>query len=339
MKKYLIPGILLLLLGMGTWYLIQSDRGMSSYDFSYREFAVDDLSSIDKIIVVNKTGEPPFHFTRKDNRWIVNGKYLVNQNVMENMLDAIRNVQIDYVPPNNAHSEIMKGFLKHGIKVELFNKRGKKIKAYYIGSSPTDGRGSYYVMDGYDIPFVMKLPTVEGNIHTRFNYTLEQFRDLTIVAVPKEQIKKIEVSYPFNKKFSFKLEEGRVYPLHPFQKSISGVQDQMLTETFLAGFAQKYAEYIENQNKNKNNILAQTPFCEMRITKTDDEIEELTFYYFPDPDNTSYEAPSNFTEHFKKDKAERFFIMTNRGDFYLAQLGQFQDILWKYDAFFKKGRL
>jgi len=270
---------------------------------------------------------------------MVNGKYLVSQNVMDNMLDAIKNVQIDYVPPNNAREEIMKGFLKHGIKVEIFNKRGKKIKAYYIGSSPTDGRGSYYVMDGYDIPFVMKLPTVEGNIHTRFNYTLEQYRDLTVVAIPRENIQSVEVSYPFNKKFSFKLEAQQVSPLHPFQKRINGVQDMILTETYLAGFTQKFAEYIENKNPAKADVIAQTPFCEMRITKTSGDTEELTFYYFPDPDNMSYEATANFTDNFKENKAERFFIMTSQGDFYLAQLGLFQDILWKYDAFFKKGKM
>jgi len=336
MKKYLIPGIVLLVLGLGAWYLIKSNNVMSSYDFSYREFAVEDVESIEKIIVVNKTGEPPFHFTRNGDRWMVNGKFKVNKNVMDNMLDAIKNVQIDYVPPNSAKEEIMKGFLKHGIKVDIFNKRNKKIKSYYIGSSPTDGRGSYYVMDGYDIPFVMKLPTVEGNIHTRFNYTLEQFRDLAVVEIPKESIEAIEVSYPFNKKFSFKLAAGVISTLHPFQKAIEGEQDPALIEAYLSGFSQKYAEYIENKNPAKEDILKQTPFCEMRITKTDGKTEELSFFYIPDPDDISYAAPADFTEHFKEGKAERFFIMTNRGDFYLAQLILFKDILWKYDAFFKK---
>ncbi len=336
MKKYLIPAIILIVLGIGGWYLIKTNNKMSSYDFSYREFAVEDIGSVHKIIVVNKTGEPPFHFERKGAFWVVNEKYKVNQNVMDNMLDAIKSVQIDYVPPNSAREEIMKGFLQHGIKVEIYSKSGKKLKAYYIGSSPTDGRGSYYVMDGYDIPFVMKLPTVEGNIHTRFNYTLEQFRDLTVVDVPATAIRSVEVSYPFNKKFSFKLEDRVIKTLHPFQKAIQGSPDQAITDAYLSGFSQKYAEYIENKNPAKADILAQTPFCEMRITKTDGSTEELSFYYIPDPNDISYAAPADFTEHFREEKAERFFIQTSRGDFYLAQLRLFQDILWKYDAFFKK---
>lgn len=331
-RNILLITLLIVLLGL-TWFLINRSQNKpnTSYDFSYRDFAIEDLTNVEKIIVTRRNALP-LTFTREGEHWLINQQYKARKNAMDNMLDVIQNIQIDHVPPNSATENIMKSFLRHGIKVELYNKKDKQLKAYYVGSSPADGMGSYYVMDGYDKPLVMELPSMEGNVHTRFNYTLEQWRDMTVIDLKKDQIKEIEVSYPFNKKFSFRVNAKEVAPLHPLQKPIDGKFNKKLIDTYLAGFTNKQAEYIENKNPRRDSIISQVPFCEIRITPTKGEVKEMQFFYLTNPEFSDTQIGEMDT--YNPIHAERFFIQTNWGDFYLAQQQLFKDILWKYDFFF-----
>ena len=336
MKRTLVLLAILILLGAFTWYFVsrQNEKGNKSFDFSYREFALEKVDELEKIVVV-KRNEAPITFIRTGYDWKINGEFKARKNAMDNMLDVIKNIRIDYVPPNSATENIMKSFLRHGIKVELYGKNDKILKKYYVGSSPADGMGSYFVMDGSDKPLVMSLPSMKGNVHTRFNYSLEEWRDMTVLDFKKDQIKKLEISYPFNRKFSFQIENGEIGPLHALQKPIAGKANARLIETFLAGFEGKEAEYIENKNPKKDSITAQIPFCELRITDRLDQPHEFRFFYHTNPHlNDLQKNQLGPMDAFNPYQSERFFVLADWGDFYLAQYQVFKDIFWKYDSFF-----
>ena len=337
MKKIYILLPLFILLGALSWYLVdrEKDGGKKSFDFSYREFALEDLGDLEKIIITKRTSSP-LVFTRNGPDWLINGEFKARQNAMENMLDVIKNIRIDYVPPQTAKENILKSFIRHGIKVELYAKKDKLLKSYYIGSSPADGMGSYFVMDGYDEPLVMSLPTMNGSVHPRFNYTFDEWRDMTVLDFSPKEIKKLEISYPFNRKFSFQIEGGKVAPLHDWQKPITGKENPRLIEAYLNGFSGKEAEYIENQNPRKDSILAQVPFCELRITDTKDQAFAFSFYYHKDPAREGAAFQTGPMDAFNPFQSERFFIQSSWGDFYLGQHQVFRDIFWKYDSFFPK---
>jgi|GEM_PF-1480479 hypothetical protein len=335
MKKNLILFAALIALAISGWYFINSKEKESkkSFDFSYREFALEDLEELDKIIVAKRNTDPLI-FTRSGDSWMINDQFKARKNAMDNMLDVVKNIRIDYVPPNSATENIMKSFLKHGIKVELYDKAGNALKKYYIGSSPADGIGSYFVMEGSEKPLVMALPTMKGNVHTRFNYKLNEWRDMTVVDIQSDDISGIQVSYPFNKKFSFNYDGKTVWPLHDLQKPISGKVNKKMIETYLQGFEHKEAEYIENENPRRDSIVMQVPFCEISITDKAGSKKDLRFFYFTNPqfDQTQTTAMDAYSPF----HTERFFIQTNWGDFYLGQHQVFKDLFWKYDLFFKE---
>lgn len=335
MKKNLLLLVALVAIIGVSWWLInrQESRSQKSFNFEYREFAYKDLDDIGKIVVTRRYDVPKV-FTREKDHWILNDTFRVRKNVMDNMLDAIKNIRIDYVPPNSATENIMKSFLRHGIKVELYNKNDKALKKYYVGSSPADGIGTYYVMEGYQNPLVMSLPSMKGSVHPRFNYTIEQWRDLTVLALEKESIASVEVSYPFNKKFSFRLDGQELNPLHPFQKPIEGEPNKNMIDTYLSGFENLQAEYIENNNPNKDSILAQVPFCELRIMTKKGDTKDLRFFYVTNPEFADTQISEMDT--YNPYHAERFLIQTSWNDVYLAQHILFKDVFWKYDFFFRE---
>lgn len=335
MKKNIILLIAFVVLAAASWYLIGKKSGNSSNAdaFAYREFALEDLSKLDKVVLAKRNAEPLI-FERNGGHWTINGEYKARKNAMDNMLDVIKNIQIDYVPPNAAIENIMKSFLRHGIKVELYGKNDKPLKNYYVGSSPANGVGTYFVMEGYSKPIVMSLPSMRGNVHTRFNYTLEEWRDMTIIDLKANEIESIELSYPYNKKFSFRIDGKDLTPLHPLQKRISGQPNLKMLNTYLSAFENKKAEYIENKNPRKDSIIAQVPFCELRIVTKAKETKELRFFYLINEEFNNTQIGDMDT--YNPIHAERFFVQTSWGDFYLAQQQIFKDIFWKYDFFFEE---
>jgi len=209
MKKNILMLIVLLVLGGFAYYLVSNDdkdkvRTNEDYDFSYREFAVENIDEVKKIIVVNRN-KGVFTFTKKNSKWFVNDTFLVSPQLVENMLSVIKNVKIDYVPTIAAEKNIMKGMMLNGIKVEIYDKDNKPIKKYFVGNSPQNSIGTYFVMDGYGKPLVMTIPGFKGNLRVRFSYSLNEWRDRTVFSEKPENIKRVLVKYNFEKNSSFEL--------------------------------------------------------------------------------------------------------------------------------------
>ena len=337
MKRNIIILLILIIAAGAAWYYLdqREEDKKHSFDFSYREFAVEDLDQVKKIVIA-KRNEQAISFTRDGDDWLVNDTWKARENAMKNMLDAIKNIQIDYVPPNAATENIMKSFIRHGIKVELYDRKGEAIKKYYVGSSPADGMGSYYVMEGSNKPLVMALPSMKGNVHTRFSYRLNEWRDLTVLDISSDDIRSITLSYPLNRKFSFHLEGNELSPLHELQKPIAGNPSKNLIQTYLGGFESKFAEYLENENPKIDSLINQVPFCELSIKLRSGDNKDFRFFYHGNPIIEAERAKATYLDAFNPYHAERFFIQSNWGDIYLGQLVVFRDIFWKYDDFFEE---
>ena len=67
---------------------------------------------------------------------------------------------------------MVKSLASEGIKVELYDRKGEKIKAYYVGGATPDERGTYMIMENAEEPYVAHIPSWEGNLRFRFNHLL-----------------------------------------------------------------------------------------------------------------------------------------------------------------------
>ena len=155
---------------------------------------------------------------------------------------------------------------------------------------------------------------------------------MTVLDINATNIKEVNVSYPFNKKFSFKCDGNSVYPLHDLQKPIAEKVNKSLVNRYFKGFEDKVAEYIENENPKRDSIIAQVPFCEIEIILKKGDTKQLQFFYYR---NKAFDqTQTGEMDAFSPYHVERFFIESNWGDFYLGQFQVFKDIFWKYDAFY-----
>ncbi|MBK6949823.1 MAG: hypothetical protein IPH16_18705 [Haliscomenobacter sp.] len=104
-----------------------------------RRFAVPDTSRIGKIFLAHRDNETVL-LERKGTQWIYNGNWKVRPGAMENLLDAVRRIEIKYQPAQAAVPNMVRDLGSEGIKVEIYDKRNRPLAVYYVGgSTPMSG--------------------------------------------------------------------------------------------------------------------------------------------------------------------------------------------------------
>ncbi len=309
---------------------IENDTSLLVAD---RQFAVEETENIHKIFIVDRRGNETL-LTRANGTWRYNNQYKARENAIDNLLDAVSRIQVKYKPPEAALSNMIKELSSEGIKVELYGKTGKLLKAYYIGGGTADERGTHAIMEGAEQPYVTHIPGWEGNLRFRFNLTGDDWRDKTLLDFQPEEIASVSVEYPKQRNRSFHLfnQNGRysVIPFYEITPEINQPVDQGRAEAYLTNFESIVAEAFENENPIKDSILQLVPFSVIKV-KTQRGLETELRLFPVIPRGVTIDPKTGLQQNAQ---IERFFVEYNNNDFMLAQNRVVKEILWGYDFFF-----
>lgn len=335
MKRTLWMLIAFLILGAGVlWYFLGQGDSKTTLAGLDRKFAVKDTAAIHKIFIAGRTGESTT-LERKGADWIYNGKYRARPNAMENLLRAIYRVEMKYQPPKNAEKSMIRSLATEGLKVELYDAQNQLMKAYYVGGSTADERGTYMMMDGAEQPYVTYIPSWEGNLRFRYNLQGEDWRDKSVFAVASENIAAVSVEYHMQREKSFKISrQGDGFQVVPFHQVTPAIKRPLKTravESYLVGYENLAAEAFENQNIARDSISSLVPFCTISLKQTDGTEQVVKLHpIFKAP---YVDEAGNVTR--QDDTIERYYANCNNGDFMLVQHLVFKKILWPYESFFE----
>lgn len=340
MKRNIVLLIVLSVLAGLSYFLItkkSSPVAPKSYDFSYRDFAVKDIDKIKKIVLINRN-KGLFSFEKHIDNWIINKEFIANKNAVNNMLAVIQKVRIDYVPPDAAVENIMKSMMYNAIKVELYDENDNAIKKYYIGGSPDSSDGTYFVMDGSAKPLVMGIPGFIGNLRVRFAYSMDDWRDRTVIHINYDDIQEVKMLYNFDKKSSFVIDNnnGNFSVTQPFGNSNNSnqVPDQNIINSYLLGFENKAAEAVSNSIEDKDDILSRSPIVEIFITTKSNTTKSVKLYMIPILDD-EVDMEGTGLDKYLNQEVLRYMALTDSGDLFLVQYTVFKDLFLTYDSFFK----
>lgn len=328
---------LLILLGLLAFFLVrtQSDKKSVHYDFSFREFAVNDIETVDKILLHKRDGET-VKLSRKDDSWYINDLYAAAQGSIANILFAIQNVRIDYVPTEAALENIMRSMMYNSIKVELYDKDDNPIKKYYVGDSPDNSVGTYYVMEGSGSPLVMSLPGQKSNLRVRFSYTADEWRDKSIYSLDTDLITELTIRYFWEKESSFTIKrDGDVFTISPaFQGIIKPVRqlETKSARTYLLGFAKLGSEYIANSIEAKDDIISRQHIAEIEIKLEGGENKKLEIFMLPLLDEEVDEKDTGIEKYFNH-RVWRYAARDENDDLFIIQYELFEDIFLGIDDF------
>ncbi|MEM9991844.1 MAG: DUF4340 domain-containing protein [Bacteroidota bacterium] len=337
MNRTLILLVFFLLSAGATWYFLQEEQQIqmtTTVSSDDRRFKVDNTADIQKIFIAQRTGET-VTLERKDSYWLYNEKYKALPNAIDNLMRAFREMQMQYIPPAKAVPTIIRNLATQGIKVELYDKAGEQMRAFYIGGATVDERGTYAIMDGAEQPYVIHIPTWEGNLRFRFNLRGDRWRDKSIFSEKLEDVQSIASEYPKQKNNSFKIEEVegtyQVQPFYGITPKINRPVSQGRVEGFLTSFESVIAEAFENENPRRDSILQSVPFS--IITIKNKAGVERKVQFFPIVFETSdYNAEG---QPMTREQVDRYFVDVDGEDLMLAQQLVSGKVFWKYDSFFK----
>lgn len=338
MKNLLLLLIAFLLLGGGTYWLLQKNKteGNSSILPAERDFAVKNVDDIGKIFIADHSNNKTLLERRgNSDEWTYNGQYKARPNAMENLLRAIKELEMRYQPANAAKENIIKSIASRGIKVEIYDKKGEKMKSYYIGGAPNSELGTYAIIDGFEQPYVVHIPTFSGNVRFRYNLTGDDWKDRHPFEVPLEKIQEVSVEYPRQKNKSYRIiKKAKGFDVSPFYDQTpghSGKPNQSAIERYLTKFEKKQFMGFENAYDQKEAVEKETPFCNIHLKTTDDKEYTLTVW----PQRNAPKADTQAAPKPGEVNTSRYFALMNGKDFISLSHNVMADIFGDYNNFFK----
>jgi hypothetical protein len=240
---------------------------------------------------------------------------------------------VNYPVAESAQNMVIKDMASHNRKVEIYDRGGKLLRAYYVGKPSIDNLGTYMMVDGATKPYVMVIPGFQGTLETRYATEVNDIRSGKIYAFRPNEMKKVEVVYPAFPDSSFTIEilgpdsfmvknnSGLVIPSHP----------NTVLE-YLNHFKFVNAEAFLDEPRKKDSVTQTIPFCSITVTNRNDQPLATVIYRMPRlPDSVMQFDREGNPMPFDTD---RFYATINNGaDFVIIQQFHFGR-LFKNLAFF-----
>ncbi len=321
------------LLGSGTWYLLQGNKSsnLEGYDFN---FAVEDTAAIGKIFLADHEGKTITLNRLSKTEWRVNKKYKARPDAVNNLLATIGKVTMLYRFPRNAVKPVIQNLASSGIKIEIYDKAGKKIKSYYVGGNNNDETATYFIMENANEPYPCHIPSFNGTLRVRYFTEELDWRDRYVFTLQPEEIAEVSLDYPLQKSRSFKLSKTAtdfsVEPLYALTPKINKKPIRGLVENFLTGFKKLGCEGFENGYAQTDSVKATLPFTIISVTTIAGTKTILKLHPLIAQNNDG----NIIFDDKKRPVIERYFAESSTGDFLMVQQVVFGKIFWAYESFF-----
>jgi hypothetical protein len=306
------------------------------------EFAVKNVTDITKIALKNKDGKTML-LTKDTEGWVLNQKYRAKEQYVNEMLDAITNIYTFAPLADVAQENAIKQMSIKSTKVEVYTKsQNSPVKVFYVGGVSPGKKGTNMLLEinGKVAKKVceVRLPGFEGFITDRFYIDEDLWRETIIFDLMPAHIKEIEVNYFQDKTTDSYLlsQKNGVFELKTLSKSYPNEKlNQEFVVAYLLNFSKKSLETFANDYTNKDSVIQNMPFADLRIVDIhDNEIKISTFYKPSDP-----KSKQQFDEEGEKVPydVDRLFALVNDGkDFAIIQYYTFGNLFMEPEKFLKK---
>ncbi len=282
MKKtnlILLVAVVILAIIVAVVYFAQNTNKKSVF----RDFALQDTASIDKVFMADKNNNT-ITLERKQNYWMVNNKYKARRDLMNILLETICKLEVSAPVPDAKLEKVLKDISVSGIKTEIYQ-NGKLAKTYYVGGVTDDNTGTYMIMEGSDLPFVMRIPGFNGFLTVRYATEINEWREKQIFNYDPNDMAKITVEYPALPQESFvAISKGNnVFDLTNIDGSAVGFDfDPLLVKEYFSRckFIGFEAYIMDELQDSKRDSLNKEPLLsKYSIENRAGEVQSVRTYY------------------------------------------------------------
>ena len=328
MKKLLVLTVIIAL-GVIIWLAITPREVDVAPAYRYQ---IDDITQIGRI-EISESGKETIKLVRQMNipdpfaphAWRLNDRYHARQNAIENLLKAIINLQLKFIP-QAAGVETIKDILRENrVAVNIYDHSNKLMMGYVLGGVTPDERGTYIEMAGTEMPAVVSLGGLDGSLMPRYQMPLKDWRDRTVIAANYDEIRFAYLHYPAQPEASFQLNyQEDSWSLSSLQGENNEIVQRGAIEAFLREFQQLGAEDIILDKSLLGKLQGQSSFLDLELGTTTDTVR-ISFY----PVQRDSDGPASA-------QISRFHVVDHEDNIFLTQYRVFEKIFWGYHHFIEK---
>lgn len=227
-----------------------------------RDFAVEDTARITKIFLADKN-DNSVKLEKIDGVWYVNDIYKARKDFINVLLTTIKNVEVNAPVPEASLDKVLKELSVKGIKTEIYQD-DKLVKTYYVGGVTQNSTGTYMILEGSDLPFVMHIPGFAGYLTVRYLPDVKEWRERIIFNYRFENIAKVIVDYGKNPSDGFILHnygDNKYGVVRADESAVDFLVDTVAIKEYLSAikFIAYEALISENLQKHKLDSLSKEP--------------------------------------------------------------------------------
>lgn len=282
MQKTLLYLLLLAILGAGVYFFVYKGND-NVYGRNEAGFAIKDTSMIGKVYLVNSFGQE-ISLERTDTGWIVNGDYKARQSVVNNLLRVISLQEALYPVPEAQHNNIVKTMAAKSIKVELYNRKGKKLNTFYVGGPAYNYTGTYMLQEHAKRPYIVQIPNFAGYLTPSYSTDFDDWRDRSVMDLTSDEIQSFSIKYIDEPGSSFSISNTGSKPnvVANAPELNKNPVNQKRAKAYLNFFTEIYCEGYLNGIPEMDSLLRHVPkFCEMEVTAKNGWKQHIDIYYMP----------------------------------------------------------
>lgn len=341
MGKTVVYIVLLGVLGFGVYYLFgrNSDGLYSEKDAN---FTFRDTAAIGKIFLVENDGKSILVERGKSNQWMVNKKFPAMPVQVLNILTCLK-MQSALKPVSALeHDRVVKMLAGLGVKVEVYDREGNKMRSFYVAGQGPNYHGSYMILENADQPYLVEIQGFEGYLTPRYTTDLNEWRSREVFALAPKDIRSISVKYPLEMLNSFTMDNSAAKPtvlLDPqLQPGFTDLNEKRVND-YLGFYTRVNSEgYLNGAESLDSIIKSSIPRATITVTPKTGKTTQLDVFWIELTDKEKDFSDQTSTDPAKRPKnVERMYAVNqSTHDTLLIQMLSFEKLFRRGYEFYQK---
>lgn len=291
MKKILV---LVLIAGglIAVAYWLTNREERTSAPLTTADFAIRDTASVGRVVITDTEGQKVSIERGDDEIWMLNEKYRARKDAIDLILKTLHLIEIKHPVAKSGRENVLRMMAGRHQYVQVYDRDGEMLNAYYVGLMTSDQRGTYMVLEQPDkgrteIPYVMTMKSFYGFLSSRFFTDELDWRDRILFRYGDLDFNRVEVVnhlYP-ERSFAVEMEGGRDINLLELPgNSPVPTFDTARVQEYLLLYKRAGCETYDLafEQHEKDSILNLNPHFEIKVAANDpDENTHLKLFLRP----------------------------------------------------------
>ena len=204
--KYIIIGIVLIGLSiLIAKKVMNSDN--STIKSNSSDFGISDTAAITKLFIADMKGNSVLLERNEDNTWILNGEFDVVHSNVNTTLETIKLMTVKSPVAKARYDKTIRDLASVGVKVEVYMGKDTPSKVFYVGTPNQNHTGSYMMLEGSELPYLVHIEGFYGFLSPRFSVHESDWKRKTIFNINPKDIAEVRLSFPSNVDAGFTIKQ------------------------------------------------------------------------------------------------------------------------------------